>query len=185
MLNSPPRKVVTKGAPKRVKSTPKTRSTSRIPSRRESIDSQNPDSQCSKANSNVPKSKGARLGTYSLSQVSTPTSKPKPYSNIPYISQIPMIMRPYIEDIVNVKGDDNCGFWVIARHLGTDEDNHVLVRHALINELKNHKSDYLPIYGTEKHFKLILDGLHPPTSRSGIAPRDVKTGGPALAGFWL
>jgi len=61
-------------------------------------------------------------------------------------------MRPYIEDIVNVKGDDNCGFWVIARHLGMGEDSHVLVRHALINELKNHKSDYLPIYATEKRY---------------------------------
>jgi len=73
---------------------------------------------------------------------------------------------------VNVKGDGNCGFRVIARHLGMDEDNNVLVRHALINELKNHKSDYLPIYGTEKCFKVILDGLHPPTSKSGIAPVD-------------
>jgi len=39
MLKPPPRKVVTKGAPKRVKSTPKTRSTGRIPSRWETIDS--------------------------------------------------------------------------------------------------------------------------------------------------
>jgi hypothetical protein len=83
-----------------------------------------------------------------------------------------MITRPYIEDIVNVKGDGNCGLRVIARHLGMDEENHVLVHHALINELKNHKSDYLPIYDTEKRFKVILDGLHPPKSRSGIANED-------------
>jgi len=38
--------------------------------------------------------------------------------------------------------------------------------------LKNDKSDYLSIYGTEKRFKVILDSLHPPTSRSGIAPKD-------------
>jgi len=172
MLKPPPRKVVTKGAPKRMKSTPKMRFTGRIPFRWETIDSQNPDSQCSQAKSNVPKSKGARLGTCTRSQGSTPTSKPKPYLKIPYISQIPMIMRPYIEENVNVRGDDNCGFQVIARNLGMDEDSHVLVRHSLINELKNHKSDYLPIYGTERRFKLILDGLHPPTSRSSIAPVD-------------
>jgi len=47
-----------------------------------------------------------------------------------------------------------------------------LVRSALIEELKNHKSDYLPIFGTEKHFKYILDGLHPPTNSSGIALED-------------
>ena len=42
MLKPPPRKVATKGAPKRAKSTPKTRSTGRIPSRWETIDAQNP-----------------------------------------------------------------------------------------------------------------------------------------------
>jgi len=170
MLKPPPRKVATKGSPKRVKSTPKTRSTSRIPSRWKTIDAQNLDSQCSHGKSNVPKSKGSRLGTCSRSQASTPTSKPKPYFQIPYISQIPNIMRPYIEDIVNVRGDGNCGFRVIARHMGFNEEDHVLVRHALINELKNHKSDYLPIYAIEKRYKLILDGLHPSTSKSGIAP---------------
>jgi len=111
MLKPPPRKVATKVAPKRVKSTPKTRSIGRIPSRWETIDSHNPDSQCSHGKSNVPKSKGSRPGTCSRSQASTPTSKKKkPYLQIPYISQIPNIMRPYIEDIVNVREDDNCGF---------------------------------------------------------------------------
>ncbi|KEH37913.1 hypothetical protein MTR_2g451140 [Medicago truncatula] len=59
---------------------------------------------------------------------------------------------------------------VIARRMGLNEDSHVLVRHAFINDLKNHKSDYLSIYGTKKRYKLILDGLHPLTSKSGIAP---------------
>jgi hypothetical protein len=49
-----------------------------------------------------------------------------------------------------------------------DEENNVLVRSALIHELKNHKSDYLPKFGTEKRYKYILDGLHPPTNSSGI-----------------
>jgi hypothetical protein len=37
------------------------------------------------------------------------------------------IIRPSIENIVNVKGDGNCGLRVIARHMGMDEENHVLV----------------------------------------------------------
>ena len=107
MLKLPPRKVVNKGAPKRVKSTPITRFTGRMPSRWETIDSQNPDSQCSQVKSNVPKRKGARLGTCSRSQASTPTSKPKPYLQIPYISQIPNLMS---EVAINVarKGGLNC-----------------------------------------------------------------------------
>ncbi|AES72223.2 hypothetical protein MTR_3g087410 [Medicago truncatula] len=158
------------GAPKRVKSTPKTRSTGRIPSRWETIDAQNPDSQCSHAKSNVAKTKGSRLGTWPRSQNSTPTSKKEPYLQIQYISQIPNLMRPCIEDIVNVKGDGNCCFWIVARHMGLNEDGHVLVRHALINELKNHKSDYFPFYATKKRYKEIFDGLHPPISKNGDAP---------------
>jgi len=99
MLKPAPRKVATKGAPTRVKSTPKTRSTGRIPFRWETIVAQNPDSQCSHAKSNAPKSKGSRLGTCSCSQASTPTSKPKPYFQIPYISQIPHHMRPYVKTV--------------------------------------------------------------------------------------
>jgi len=128
MLKPPPKKVATKGEPKRVKSTPKTRSTGRIPSKWETIDVQNLDSQCSHGKSNVPKSKGSRLGTCSRSQASTPTSKPKPYLQIPYISQIPYLMRPYVEDTVNVRGDVNCGFRVVARHMGLNEEDRVLVR---------------------------------------------------------
>ncbi|KEH23834.1 hypothetical protein MTR_7g095760 [Medicago truncatula] len=90
MLNPPPRKLATKGAPKRVKSTPKTRSTGRIP--------------------------GGRL--------------------------------------------------LITVHLWFYPIN------ALINELKNHKSDYLPFYATERRYKEIFDGLHPPTSKNGDAPSE-------------
>jgi len=66
MLKPPPRKVVTKGVPKKVKSTLKTRSTGQIPSRWETIDSQNHDSQCSQSKSYVPKSKGARTSWHLL-----------------------------------------------------------------------------------------------------------------------
>jgi len=81
-------------------------------------------------------------------------------------------MRPFVEEIVNVKGDSNCGFRSVARHLGMDEEDHVLVRQSLIHELRNHKSDYMPIYDTEDRYNKILNRLHPPKSRSGIAPVD-------------
>jgi len=72
-------------------------------------------------------------------------------------------MRPYIENIVNVKGDGNYGYLVIARHMGIDEENHILVRSALIHELKTNKRDYMPIFGSEERFEYIMNGLHPPT----------------------
>jgi len=67
-------------------------------------------------------------------------------------------MRPFVEEIVNVKGDGHCGFQVVDRHLGMDKEDHVLVRQALIQELRNHKSDYMPIYDTEERYNKILNG---------------------------
>jgi len=81
-------------------------------------------------------------------------------------------MRPFVEEIVNVKGDGHCGFRVVARHLGMDEEDHVLVCQALIQELRNHKSDYMPIYDTEERYNKILNGLYLPKCTSGIAPID-------------
>jgi len=101
-LCPPSKKAITKGAPKRKRSSLKVSSTGRIPYRWEIIDSQNPDSQPSQPKRSLPKRKDARLGTYSCSQASSSTSKP--FRNIPYISQIPNIMRPFVEEIVNVKG---------------------------------------------------------------------------------
>jgi hypothetical protein len=63
MLPPPPRKVVTKATPKRVRSTPKLTSTSLIPSRWERVDSQYPDSQSLQPKIKLPKREGARLGT--------------------------------------------------------------------------------------------------------------------------
>jgi hypothetical protein len=169
-LCPPSKNAVTKGAPKRKRTTLKVSSTDQIPYRWETIDSQRPDSQPSQPKRSLPKRKDARLDTYSRSQASSSTSKP--FRNIPYISQIPNIIRPFVEEIVNVKGDGHCGFWVVARHLGMDEEDHVLVRQALIQELRNHKSDYMLIYDTEERYNKILNGLYPPKCTIGIVPVD-------------
>jgi len=134
------------------------------------MDYQNPDSQPSQPKRSLPRRKDARLDTYSRSQA--PSSTSKPFQNIPYISQIPNIMRPFVEEIVNVKRDSHCGFRVIAVHLGMDEEDHVLIRQALIHELRSHKSDYMSIYDTEERYNKILNGLHPPKCTSGIVPED-------------
>ena len=169
-LSPPSKKAVIMGTPKRKRTTLKVSSTGRIPSRWETIDSQNPDSQPSQPKRSLPKRKDERLDTYSRSQASSSTSKS--FQNIPNISQIPNIMRPFVEEIVNIKGDGHCGFRVVARHLGMGEEDHILVRQALIQELRNHKSDYMPIYDTEERYNKILNDLYPPKCTSGIAPVD-------------
>jgi len=59
--------------------------------------------------------KSVRIGNSSRLLVSTPIIHPNP--DLPCITQMPNIMRPYIENIVNVKSDGNFGLWVIARHM--------------------------------------------------------------------
>jgi len=145
MLSLPPRKVPTKGAKqKKIKSTQK--STRRISSSWETIDSQFPKSQSSPPKkSSQPKRKGIRLGISPRSSISTPTPVPVPkpilvprvYDPSNPMYYMPQFMRPYIEKIVDVKGDGNCGFRVIAESLGLTEERHVMVRRALIQELKS------------------------------------------------
>jgi len=126
MLSPPPRKVPTKGAPKKIKTTPKM--TSRIPSLWETIDSQHPESQSSpRKKSSQPKRKGARIG---ISSVPKPIRRNYDSSNPMYY--MPKFMRPYIERTVDVIGDGHCGFRGIAESVGLTEESHVMVRRSLI-----------------------------------------------------
>jgi len=81
-------------------------------------------------------------------------------------------MRPYIEGIVDVIGDGHCEFMAIAESVGLTEESHVMVRRALIKELKEHRNKYIEIYAIERRYNYILDGLHPPKNASSFAPPD-------------
>jgi len=81
-------------------------------------------------------------------------------------------MRQYIERIVDVIGEGHCGFRAIAESVGLTEENHVMVRRALIKELKEHKREYIEIYASETRYNYILGGLYPPKNASSFAPPD-------------
>jgi len=51
-------------------------------------------------------------------------------------------MIPFIENMVDVKGDGNCGFRARAEFLGLTEESHIMVRRRLIQEVKVHRYDY-------------------------------------------
>jgi len=129
------------------------------------IGSQFLDNQSSQTKLSFPKRKITRIGNSLRSSFSTPIIHPDP--NLPYITHMQKIIRPYIENIVNVKGDDNCGCRVIARHMSMDEENHVLVRSALIHMLKTNKCDRLLIFCSDERFEYIMNGL-PPTNSGGF-----------------
>jgi hypothetical protein len=56
--------------------------------------------------------------------------------------------------------------------VGLTEESHVMVRRALIKELKEHRNKYIEIYARERRYNYILDGLHPPKNASSFAPPD-------------
>lgn len=47
-----------------------------------------------------------------------------------------------------------------------------MVRRALIQELKEHRSKYIEIYASETRYNYILDGLYPPKNASSFVPPD-------------
>jgi len=186
MLSPPPRKVPTKGAKKKVeiaRSRAKVASISRIYSSWECVDSQNLDSQpsLSPTTSSFPKRKGARLGKTSCfplppsTRFPKSTQVPKPIlvpTSIPVLSPVDYMskfMVPFIKKVVDVIGDENCGFRVIAGFWGLIEESHIMVHKHLIQELKDHRNDYVGVYAGEDRYNYILNGLHSSTNSGGIA----------------
>jgi len=73
-------------------------------------------------------------------------------------------MQDFIEDIVDVKADDNCGYRVIASLLGLGEDSWCLVHNHLLIELGQRRDDYIILFGGIDRYEylkrsLLVDGL--------------------------
>jgi hypothetical protein len=56
--------------------------------------------------------------------VVNPSTTPTPTQYIPYIDQMPNVMKHYIKRIVNVDGDGYCGYQVVAESLGLGSDRY-------------------------------------------------------------
>ncbi|XP_058783322.1 uncharacterized protein LOC131657999 [Vicia villosa] len=74
---------------------------------------------------------------------------------------MPVFMHKYIDRIVNVVGDGNCGFQTVLALLGKGEDDHKLVRLELIEELMNHKDSYMGVFGDEIKFESVNEAFVP------------------------
>ncbi|KEH38310.1 hypothetical protein MTR_2g067680 [Medicago truncatula] len=130
MMSPPPRKVPTKGAKKKVDIA---RSKGKITSLVGSL--------------LRGRKKGARLGKTSLNPLPPPTRYPK-LKAIPVmrpIDYMPRFMLPFIEKVVDVIGDEHCGFRAIAEFMGLTEKIHLMIRTHLIQELKDHGDDYVEV----------------------------------------
>ncbi|KAH1189811.1 hypothetical protein GmHk_20G057513 [Glycine max] len=73
-------------------------------------------------------------------------------------------MHDFIDKIVDVKADGNCGYRSVASLLGMGEDSWSVVRNHLLKELAKFSEDYIKLFGGTKRFEelrmsLLVDGL--------------------------
>ncbi|AES94826.2 OTU-like cysteine protease [Medicago truncatula] len=71
--------------------------------------------------------------------------------------------------VVDVIGDGHCGFRAIAKFMGLTEKNHLMIRTHLIQELIDHRDDYVEVFAGEDRYNYILNGLHPPANTKTCA----------------
>ncbi|XP_074288385.1 uncharacterized protein LOC141613547 [Silene latifolia] len=66
-----------------------------------------------------------------------------------YSDDIPHFIVPWINDWVNVVGDENSGYRAVAQEIYGDENKWPRVRHDMFDELKKNIHIYIQIYGSE------------------------------------
>ncbi|KAH1210373.1 hypothetical protein GmHk_15G044702 [Glycine max] len=80
------------------------------------------------------------------------------------LDQFQPFMHDFIDKIVDVKADGNCGYRSVAGLLGMDEDSWSVVRNHLLKELSKFSEDYIKLFGGTERFEelrmsLLVDGL--------------------------
>ncbi|KAL5127975.1 hypothetical protein HKD37_14G040311 [Glycine soja] len=84
----------------------------------------------------------------------------KPTSMIPMLDQFVPFIQGFIEDVVDVKADGNCGYWSVAALLGKGEESWALMCNELIKELDKWLQDYIKLFGGMKRFEQLRLSLH-------------------------
>ncbi|XP_058768469.1 uncharacterized protein LOC131642216 [Vicia villosa] len=123
-----------------------------IPSYFEHVDALIPDSPTPKSKCSI--NKGTRISK----PPRTPLIK-KPL--MIYIDEMPLFMHKYIDGMVDVGTNGDCGNRVIAGLLGRGEENHTLIRRTLISESNSHRNIYGRLYEKQENFDKVHDSLVP------------------------
>jgi len=80
------------------------------------------------------------------------------------LDQFQPFIHDFIDNIVDVKVDGNCGYCAIAALLGMGEDSWSLVCNHLLKELGKWSNDYIKLFSGTDRFKelrrfLLVNGL--------------------------
>ncbi|XP_006584366.1 uncharacterized protein [Glycine max] len=131
-----PAKVNTKGASKKAMSR-NPRSTKRDPCYWEYVDAFE-----SMQNSNS-----------SVRHTASSSEQPNQRTMMPMLDQFQPFMHDFIDKIVDVKADGNCGYQSVADLLGMGQDSWSVVRNHLLKELANFSEDYIKLFGDTERFE--------------------------------
>ncbi|KAH1221575.1 hypothetical protein GmHk_12G034956 [Glycine max] len=87
-------------------------------------------------------------------------------------------MHDFIDKIVDVKADGNCGYRSVVGLLGMGEDSWSVVRNHLLKELAKFSEDYIKLFGGTERFEelrmsLLVDGLTKVTTDKWIYITDM------------
>jgi len=90
----------------------------------------------------------------------TSSEPPTPARMIPMLDQFVPVIEGFIEDIVDVKVDGNCGYRSVAALLGMGEESWALMCNKLIKELGKWSQDYKKLFGGTERFEQLRLSLH-------------------------
>ncbi|KAL5177770.1 hypothetical protein HKD37_08G023474 [Glycine soja] len=100
----------------------------------------------------------------SVRRSASSSEQPNPRRIMPMLDQFQPFIHNFIDNIVDVKADGNCGYRSVAGLLGMGEDSWLLVRNHLLKELDKFSDDYIKLFGDTDIFdklrmSLLVDGL--------------------------
>ena len=154
-LCPPPGKVRTKGAPKG-RDSKHERSTKRDLSYFEHVDSLQ---QSVHASTSIhPSTQASTKSSHASTRASNKVGKRK--NVLPMIDEFPCEIHEYIQDIIDVKADGNCGYRAIAALLGKNEDAWPQIRVDLIRELQSCREEYVQLFGSDERVTDLLQSLY-------------------------
>ncbi|KAH1257697.1 hypothetical protein GmHk_03G007612 [Glycine max] len=96
----------------------------------------------------------------SPTKVKTKGAPKKPARMIPMLDQFLPFMHGFIEDVVDVKTDGNCGYRSVFALLGMGEECWAMMRNELIKELGKWSQDYIKIFGGTERYEQLRLSLH-------------------------
>ncbi|XP_028236839.1 uncharacterized protein LOC114416168 [Glycine soja] len=76
------------------------------------------------------------------------------------LDQFQPFMHDFIDKIVDVEADGNCGYQSVAGLLGMGEDSWSMVRYHLLKELGKFSEDYSRLFGGMERFEELRMSLH-------------------------